>query len=215
MGSKRSGLWSARRRGDEPLANGAEARQRPQDADHPVRGWWRSCALRRVSTRDEPQRRGAGPFPDERKTVGGKRNVMILNVAPVGNYAVRLTFDDMHSSGIFGWDYLDALGREQEERWEAYLAELAAKGMSGSGRDASFFSRGKEVGGCRPDEGYGGQRSVWLASTLGFASRSLIRSWLTQGPPSPAGEGKRLLTSRCRASASRYAGRHRPRASGR
>jgi DUF971 family protein len=71
-----------------------------------------------------------GHSPDERKTVGGKRNVMILNVAPVGNYAVRLTFDDMHSSGIYGWDYLDELGREQGERWEAYLAELAAKGMS-------------------------------------------------------------------------------------
>ncbi len=71
-----------------------------------------------------------GHSPDERKTVGGKQDVMILNVAPVGNYAVRLTFDDMHSSGIYGWDYLDTLGREREERWEAYLAELAAKGMS-------------------------------------------------------------------------------------
>lgn len=71
-----------------------------------------------------------GHSPDERKTVGGKRNVMILNVTPVGNYAVRLTFDDMHSSGIYGWDYLDELGREQGERWDAYLAELAAKGMS-------------------------------------------------------------------------------------
>ncbi len=70
-----------------------------------------------------------GHSPDERKTVGGKRDVMILNVAAVGNYAVRLTFDDMHSSGIYGWDYLDALGREHGERWEAYLAELAAKGM--------------------------------------------------------------------------------------
>ncbi len=70
-----------------------------------------------------------GHSPDERKTVGGKKDVMILNVIPVGNYAVRLTFDDMHSTGIFGWDYLDTLGREHEERWEAYLAELAAKGM--------------------------------------------------------------------------------------
>jgi DUF971 family protein len=70
-----------------------------------------------------------GHSPDERKTVGGKKDVMILNVIPVGNYAVRLTFDDMHSTGIFGWDYLDVLGREHAERWEAYLAELAAKGM--------------------------------------------------------------------------------------
>ncbi len=70
-----------------------------------------------------------GHSPDERKTVGGKINVLILNVIPVGNYAVRLTFDDMHSTGIFGWDYLDALGREHEERWGQYLSELAVKGM--------------------------------------------------------------------------------------
>ncbi|MGL5115740.1 MAG: gamma-butyrobetaine hydroxylase-like domain-containing protein [Beijerinckiaceae bacterium] len=70
-----------------------------------------------------------GHSPDERKTVGGKQDVMILNVTAVGNYAVRLTFDDMHSSGIFGWDYLDRLGRERDERWAQYLTELAAKGM--------------------------------------------------------------------------------------
>jgi DUF971 family protein len=70
-----------------------------------------------------------GHSPDQRKTVGGKINVMILNVIPVGNYAVRLTFDDMHSTGIFGWDYLDELGRDYEERWAGYLSELAVKGM--------------------------------------------------------------------------------------
>ena len=70
-----------------------------------------------------------GHSPDERKTVGGKINVMVLNVIPVGNYAVRLTFDDMHATGIFSWDYLDQLGREHEDRWAGYLAELAAKGM--------------------------------------------------------------------------------------
>jgi DUF971 family protein len=70
-----------------------------------------------------------GHSPDQRKTVGGKKDVTILNIVAVGNYAVRLTFDDMHSTGIYGWDYLDRLGREREERWAAYLAELAAKGM--------------------------------------------------------------------------------------
>jgi DUF971 family protein len=70
-----------------------------------------------------------GHSPDQRKTVGGKINVMILNVIPVGNYAVRLTFDDMHSTGIFGWDYLDALGREHGDRWAGYVSELAVKGM--------------------------------------------------------------------------------------
>jgi DUF971 family protein len=74
-----------------------------------------------------------GHSPDERKTVGGKRNVAILEVHPVGNYAVRLVFDDMHSTGIFSWDYFARLGRDHERMWRAYLDELAAKGLS---RDA-------------------------------------------------------------------------------
>jgi DUF971 family protein len=71
-----------------------------------------------------------GHSPDERKTVPGKRNVMILEVNPVGNYAVRLVFDDMHSTGIFSWDYLLELGRNQPKYWQDYLDELAAKGMT-------------------------------------------------------------------------------------
>ena len=71
-----------------------------------------------------------GHSPAERKTVPGKRNVEIVGVQPVGNYAVKLVFDDMHDSGIYGWDYLYRLGSEQGERWQAYLDELAAKGLS-------------------------------------------------------------------------------------
>jgi DUF971 family protein len=71
-----------------------------------------------------------GHSPDERKTVPGKRNVMILEVNPVGNYAVRLVFDDMHSTGIYSWDYLHELGRNQPNYWRDYLDELAAKGMT-------------------------------------------------------------------------------------
>jgi len=71
-----------------------------------------------------------GHAPEERKTVGGKRNVQILEVLPVGNYAVRLVFDDMHSTGIYSWDYLRDLGRHQAAYWQDYLDELAAKGMS-------------------------------------------------------------------------------------
>jgi len=70
-----------------------------------------------------------GHSPDERKTVPGKRNVMILEVQPVGNYAARLVFDDMHSTGIFSWDYLRELGQNQPRYWQDYLDELAAKGM--------------------------------------------------------------------------------------
>ena len=71
-----------------------------------------------------------GHSPDERKTVPGKRNVMILEVIPIGNYAVRLVFDDLHSTGIFSWDYLLELGRNRETNWQDYLDELATKGMS-------------------------------------------------------------------------------------
>lgn len=66
----------------------------------------------------------------ERKTVGGKLNVAILSVDPVGNYAVRLAFDDMHNTGLYTWSYLQELGRNAEERWRQYRAELAEKGLS-------------------------------------------------------------------------------------
>ncbi len=71
-----------------------------------------------------------GHAPEERKTVGGKRDVMILEVLPVGNYAVRLVFDDMHSTGIFGWDYLRDLGANHAAYWRDYLDELAAKNLT-------------------------------------------------------------------------------------
>jgi DUF971 family protein len=71
-----------------------------------------------------------GHSPSERKTVPGKRDVVILNIEPVGNYAVKLVFDDLHDTGIFGWDYLFELGRDQAERWQNYLGELDAKGLS-------------------------------------------------------------------------------------
>jgi DUF971 family protein len=71
-----------------------------------------------------------GHSPDERKTVGGKKNVAILEVHPIGNYAVRLVFDDLHSTGIFSWDYLLELGRSREAYWQDYLDDLAGKGLS-------------------------------------------------------------------------------------
>jgi DUF971 family protein len=71
-----------------------------------------------------------GHSAEERKTVPGKINVGIMEVLPVGNYAVRLVFDDMHSTGIFGWDYLLDLGRNRAKYWQDYIDELAAKNMS-------------------------------------------------------------------------------------
>ncbi|WP_315920054.1 DUF971 domain-containing protein [Mesorhizobium sp. SP-1A] len=71
-----------------------------------------------------------GHSPEQRVTVPGKRNVAIRKIDPVGNYAVRITFDDFHDTGIFTWAYLEALGREKETRWQAYLDELDQKGLT-------------------------------------------------------------------------------------
>jgi DUF971 family protein len=71
-----------------------------------------------------------GHTPEERKTVPGKREVMILSVEPVGNYAIRLRFDDMHDPGLYGWPLLHRFGREKDALFAAYLAELEAKGLS-------------------------------------------------------------------------------------
>jgi DUF971 family protein len=71
-----------------------------------------------------------GHSPAERKVVGGKRDVTILELHPVGNYAVRPLFDDLHSTGIFSWDYLLTLGRNHETWWREYLDELADRGLT-------------------------------------------------------------------------------------
>jgi DUF971 family protein len=71
-----------------------------------------------------------GHSPSERRTVAGKQNVQILELLPVGNYAVRLVFDDTHSTGIFSWDYLFELGRNRDKYWNEYLGELKEKNLS-------------------------------------------------------------------------------------
>lgn len=71
-----------------------------------------------------------GHSPEQRVTVPGKMNVTILKLEPVGNYAVRITFDDLHDTGIFTWDYFHTLGHEKQTRWQSYLEDLAAKGLS-------------------------------------------------------------------------------------
>lgn len=60
----------------------------------------------------------------------GKRNVGIRSVEPVGQYALQINFDDGHDTGLFSWDYLHELGRNQDGMWQEYLAKLAAAGAS-------------------------------------------------------------------------------------
>ena len=85
-----------------------------------------SAELLRVMS---PSAEVLGHSESERKTIGGKRNVRILSVDPVGNYAVRLGFDDMHSTGIFSWAFLHEIGRDAGHRFQSYLDDLAAKGL--------------------------------------------------------------------------------------
>jgi ATP-binding protein involved in chromosome partitioning len=71
-----------------------------------------------------------GHSPEQRVTVGRKKHVKIKELRPVGNYAVRIAFDDGHDTGLFSWTYLQQLWSEREERWTQYLRELGDKGMS-------------------------------------------------------------------------------------
>jgi len=85
-----------------------------------------SAELLRVTS---PSAEVQGHSEAQRKTVGGKRNVTILSVDPVGNYAVRLGFDDMHTTGIYSWAFLRDLGLNAEERFQNYIDDLSAKGL--------------------------------------------------------------------------------------
>lgn len=85
-----------------------------------------SAELLRVRS---PSAEVQGHAPSDRKTIGGKRQVAINAVVPVGNYAVRIDFDDMHATGIYTWRYLRQLGETATESFDAYLRELAAKGL--------------------------------------------------------------------------------------
>lgn len=60
----------------------------------------------------------------------GKRHVAVLNAEAVGNYAVRLLFDDGHDTGLYSWELLYRLGREQSTRWQAYLDRLREHGLA-------------------------------------------------------------------------------------
>ena len=82
--------------------------------------------LRVESPSAEVKGHGAG----QEVTVAGKRHVSVRQIEPVGNYAVRLTISDGHSTGLYSWDYLAMLGRERERLWAAYLGRLEEQRLS-------------------------------------------------------------------------------------
>jgi len=80
---------------------------------------------------------GHGPGQEVLQT--GKREVTLVELEPIGNYAVKPVFSDGHESGIFSWDYLYFLGSEQARLWTDYLQRLEAAGMQ---RDAPMAAAG-------------------------------------------------------------------------
>lgn len=79
---------------------------------------------------ESPSAEVQGHGPNQRKTIPGRRHVGIMEVEPVGNYAIRVLFDDLHDTGLFTWEYLAELGATYERRWAAYQEALAAQGLS-------------------------------------------------------------------------------------
>jgi DUF971 family protein len=79
---------------------------------------------------ESPSAEVQGHGPGQKTIVAGRRQVGIMRIEPVGHYAVRIAFDDLHDSGIYSWDYLHRLGREQAEIWAEYERALALKGLS-------------------------------------------------------------------------------------
>ncbi len=82
--------------------------------------------LRVESPSAEVQGHGAGG----KKTIAGRRHVGIVTVEPVGNYAIRIVFDDLHDTGLFSWNTLYDLGAGREAVWRAYLDRLEKEGLS-------------------------------------------------------------------------------------
>ncbi len=79
---------------------------------------------------ESPSAEVQGHGPGGKTIVPERRHVGILAVEPVGNYAVRIRFDDLHDTGIFSWQYFYDLGRNQDAIWRTYLAELDKRGLS-------------------------------------------------------------------------------------
>lgn len=79
---------------------------------------------------ESPSAEVQGHGPDQKQLVTGRRHVGIMAVEPVGHYAVRIRFDDLHDTGIYSWEYLYKIGETRDQLWQAYLDELKAKGLS-------------------------------------------------------------------------------------
>jgi ATP-binding protein involved in chromosome partitioning len=123
----------------DELQQGADARLKPPKLDisadkselgvafEGARPFTLSAEMLRVMS---PSAEVQGHSPEQRVTVARKKSVKIKELRPVGNYAVRIVFDDGHDTGLYAWSYLQQLDRERDQRWAEYLSALAQKGLS-------------------------------------------------------------------------------------
>lgn len=79
---------------------------------------------------ESPSAEVQGHGPGQKTIVAGRRHVGIMDVTPVGNYAVCIKFDDLHDTGIYTWDILFDFGQRQNEIWQDYLEALSRDGLS-------------------------------------------------------------------------------------
>jgi DUF971 family protein len=79
---------------------------------------------------ESPSAEVQGHTPAQKQTIAGRRHVGIVSLDPVGNYAIRIVFDDLHDTGIFSWQYLHELGTDMAAIWSRYLDALEAGGLS-------------------------------------------------------------------------------------
>ena len=79
---------------------------------------------------ESPSAEVQGHGPSQKKLVAGRRHVRIMAIEPVGNYAIRIKFDDMHDTGIYSWDTLYDYGQRQKEMWQDYLDAIEAESLS-------------------------------------------------------------------------------------
>lgn len=79
---------------------------------------------------ESPSAEVQGHGPSQKTILAGRRHVGIMDLEPVGNYAVKITFDDMHNTGMYSWRYLYHMGQNQDRLWAEYLRALEERGLS-------------------------------------------------------------------------------------
>lgn len=79
---------------------------------------------------ESPSAEVQGHGPGQKTLLTGRRHVGIMNVEPVGNYAIKIVFDDLHDTGIYSWETLYDYGLRQDEMWQTYLDALEKRGLS-------------------------------------------------------------------------------------